>query len=153
MIEILRGLLADDLAERWPLSDVELWANGRRMTPKQAKLPTKAARPLPIAGFDHENTRSAAHGLSQNWHLSGDIIRGQDFDTWIQRSLNDEQLVNNLNKAIGSIQAIQSAPRAEDPRLIARVILALDPSGPIRLGGFATHVDGIGTTLSVGFDN
>ena len=55
MIEILRGLLADDLAERWPLSDVELWANGRRMTPKQAKLPTKAARPLPIAGFDHEN--------------------------------------------------------------------------------------------------
>ena len=102
-------------------SDVELWANGRRMTPKQAKLPTKAARPLPIAGFDHENMRSAAHGLSQNWHVSGDIIRSQDFDTWIQRSLNDEQIVNNLNKAIGSTQAIQSAPRAEDPRLIAKV--------------------------------
>ena len=153
MIEILRGLLADDLAERWPLSDVELWASGRRMTPKQAKLPPKAARPLPIAGFEHENIRSAAHGLSQNWHVSGDIIRGQDFDTWIQRSLNDEQVVNNLNKAIGSTQAIQSAPRAEDPRLIAKVILALDPAGPIRLGGFATHVDGIGTTLSVGFDD
>ena len=58
-----------------------------------------------------------------------------------------------MNKAIGSTQAIQSAPRAEDPRLIAKVILALDPAGPIRLGGFATHVDGIGTTLSVGFDD
>ena len=63
MIEILRGLLADDVTERWPLADVELWASGRRMTPKQAKLPPKAARPIPIGGFVHENIRSAAHGL------------------------------------------------------------------------------------------
>lgn len=151
MIEILRGLLADDLSERWPLSDVELWVSGRRMTPKQAKLPTKAGRPIPIGGFEHENVRSAAHGLSRNWPIAGDVLRGQDFETWVERSLNDEQIVNNITKAIGSTQAIQSAPKAEDPRLTAKVILALDPSGPMRLSGLASHIDGIGPTLAIGF--
>ena len=151
MIEILRGLLADDVTERWPLTDVELWASGRRMTPKQAKLPTKAARPIPIGGFEHENVRSAAHGLSKNWPIAGDVLRGQDFDTWVERSLNDEQVVNNINKAIGSTQAIQSSPKAEDPRLTAKVILALDPNGPMRLSGLASHIDGIGPTLAMGF--
>ena len=64
MIEILRGLLADDLSERWPLSDVELWASGRRMTPKQAKLHKKQ----PAAAYrwiDHENIQIGSAWQSQ----------------------------------------------------------------------------------------
>jgi hypothetical protein len=153
MMELLRGLLTDDLTERWPLADVQLWVSGRRLTPKQVKLPSKAARPIPIGGFDHENVKSAAHGLSFNWPMGGDIVRGQDFDTWVRRSLNDEVILNNLSKAVGSAQAIQSAPKADDGRLVARVIMALDPAGPIRHKGFSSHVDGIGATLAAGFND
>lgn len=151
MMELLRGLLTDDLAERWPIADVQLWVSGRRLTPKQVKLPTKAARPIPIGGFDHENVRSAAHGLSRNWPMAGDIIKGQDFDTWVRRSLNDEVILNNLNKAAGTAQAIQSTPKADESRLVTKVIMALDPSGPIRYRGFSSHIDGIGLTLAAGF--
>ena len=153
MMELLRGLLTDDLTERWPLADVQLWVSGRRLTPKQVKLPAKAARPIPIGGFEHENVRSAAHGLSLNWPVAGDVIKGQDFDTWIRRSLNDEVILNNLNKAAGTAQAIQSSPKADDARLVAKVVMALDTSGPVRHKGFASHIDGIGPTLAVVFQD
>jgi eukaryotic-like serine/threonine-protein kinase len=66
MMELLRGLLADDTRERWSVRDVQLWLGGRRLTPKQVKLPPKAARTLTIGGMNHENVRSAAHGLGRN---------------------------------------------------------------------------------------
>jgi eukaryotic-like serine/threonine-protein kinase len=153
MMELLRGLLADDTRERWSVRDVQLWLGGRRLTPKQVKLPPKAARPLAIGGMDHENVRSAAHGLGRNWGIGGDIARGQDFDNWIRRSLNDETVVENLNRVVGAAQAIQASPKADDARLVTRISMALDPAAPLRHKGFSTHIDGIGPTLAMGFTN
>ena len=151
MTELLRGLLTDDVTERWPLSELQLWLGGRRLTPKQVKLPAKAARPLTVGGLDHENVRSAAHGLGRNWIDGGDIVRSQDFDTWIRRSLIDERVLENMNRAVGAAQAIQASPKSEDSRLVTKVAMALDPSAPIRHQGLSTHIDGIGVTLAMGF--
>lgn len=151
MMELLRGLLADDTRERWSVRDVQLWLGGRRLTPKQVKLPPKAARPLTIGGMEHENVRSAAHGFGRNWSMGGDVARGADFDNWIRRSLNDENVVENLNRVVGNAQAIQASPKADDARLVTRVCMALDPPAPLRHQGFSTHIDGIGPTLAIGF--
>lgn len=153
MMELLRGLLADDTRERWSVRDVQLWLGGRRLTPKQVKLPPKAARPLAIGGKDHENVRSASHGLGRNWSMGGEVARGQDFDNWIRRSLNDENVVENLNRVVGGAQALQASPKADDARLVTRICMALDPAAPLRHKGFATHIDGIGPTLAMGFSS
>ena len=55
--------------------------------------------------------------------------------------------------AAGTAQAIQSSPKADDARLVAKVVMALDASGPIRHKGFASHIDGIGPTLAVVFQD
>jgi serine/threonine protein kinase len=151
MTELLRGLLTDVTTERWSVHDVQLWLSGRRLTPKQIKLPPKAARPLTIGGMNHENVRSAAHGLGRNWGRGGDVARGQDFDNWIRRSLNDDTVMENVNRIAGSAQAIQASPKADDARLITRICMALDPAAPIRHQGFTIHIDGVGPTLAMGF--
>ncbi len=152
MMELLRGLLSDDPRERWTVREVELWIGGRRLTPKQAKLPAKAARPLTIAGRDHENVRSVAEALGRNWLVAGEVVRGQDFDNWMRRSLNDEKVLENVTKVLGSHAAVQNASEAETPRLITRACMALDPAAPIRHKGFAAHVDGVGPALALDFD-
>jgi eukaryotic-like serine/threonine-protein kinase len=151
IMELLRGLLADDTRERWSVRDVQLWLGGRRLTPKQVKLPPKAARPLTVGGMNHENVCSAAHGFGRNWNMGGDVARGQDFDNWIRRSLNDERIVENLTRVVGSAEAIQSSPKADDARLVTQICMALDPHAPLRHRGFSTHIDGIGPTLAMGF--
>ncbi len=153
MMELLRGLLADDTRERWSVRDVQLWLGGRRLTPKQVKLPPKAARPLTIGGMEHENVRSAANGLARNWATGGDVVRSHDFDNWVRRSLNDENVVENINRVVGTPQAIQASPKADDARLVTRMCMALDPHAPLRHKGFSTHIDGIGPTLAMGFTN
>lgn len=152
MMELLRGLLSDDARERWSVREVELWIGGRRLTPKQAKLPPKAARPITIAGRDYENVRSVAEALGRNWLTAGEVVRGHDFDNWLRRSLNDEKVVENVNKVLGNQAAIQNAAEGETPRLVTRACMALDSGAPIRHKGFAAHVDGVGPALALDFD-
>jgi len=152
MMELLRGLLSDEPRERWSVREVELWIGGRRLTPKQAKLPPKAARPMIIAGREYENVRSVAEALGRNWLTAGDVVRGHDFDNWLRRSLNDEKVVENVNKVVGNQAAIQNASEAETPRLVTRACMALDPGAPIRHKGFSAHIDGVGAALALEFE-
>ncbi|MEQ8398233.1 hypothetical protein [Thalassobaculum sp.] len=152
MMELLRGLLSDDPRERWSIRETELWIGGRRLTPKQAKLPSKAARPLNVAGRDYENVRAAAEALARNWLTSGEVIRSPDFDNWLRRSLNDEKVLEAVTKVFGSQTNLQSAPEAESAKLITRVGMALDPAAPIRHKGFSAHVDGVGAALAMDFE-
>lgn len=152
MMELLRGLLSDDPRERWSIRETELWIGGRRLTPKQVKLPSKAARPLTIAGREYENVRAAAEALSRNWLTSGEVVRGADFDNWLRRSLHDEKVLENVNKVFGNQSTLQNASEAESPRLITRASMALDPVAPIRHKGFSAHVDGVGSALAIDFE-
>ncbi|NQW10620.1 MAG: hypothetical protein HQ481_12160 [Alphaproteobacteria bacterium] len=152
MMELLRGLLSDEVRERWSIREVELWIGGRRLTPKQAKLPPRAARPLTIAGHDHDNVRSAADAMGRNWLVAADVVRSQDFDNWLRRSLTDEVVVENVNKIVGSSAVVANVPEADSPKLVTRASMALDPAAPLRHKGFACHVDGVGPALAMRFD-
>ena len=152
MVELLRGLLADDSRDRWSVREVELWIGGRRLTPKQAKLPTKAARPLNVAGHDHDNVRSAADGLGRNWLVAGEVVRSQDFDNWIRRSLGDERVTDAINKVLGGPQVIARSPDSDNAKLVTRACMSLDPAAPLRHKGFACHVDGVGAALAMAFE-
>ncbi len=37
LIECLRGMLTDDAEQRWQATNIDLWLNGKRLTPIQAK--------------------------------------------------------------------------------------------------------------------
>ncbi|MDF1794743.1 MAG: hypothetical protein P1U88_22735 [Thalassobaculaceae bacterium] len=152
MVELLRGLLADDPRDRWSVREVELWIGGRRLTPKQAKLPPKAARPVTIGGRDYDNVRAVSEALGRNWLVAGEIVRGQDFDNWIRRSLTDERVTEAINKVLGSQANLAKAPDSDNPRLVTRACMALDPAAPLRHKGFTCHVDGVGPALAMAFE-
>ncbi len=152
MVELLRGLLADDPRERWSVREVELWIGGRRLTPKQAKLPSKAARPLTVASYDYDNVRSVADAMGRNWLVAGEVVRSQDFDNWIRRSLGDERVTEAVNKVLGGPQVIARTPDSDNPKLVTKACMALDAAAPIRHKGFACHVDGVGAALAMSFD-
>jgi len=56
--EALRGLLCDEAEERWSVSNLEFWANGRHLSPKQPLLPGKAPRPFVVKGRDYWNLKA-----------------------------------------------------------------------------------------------
>ena len=150
LAELLRGLLADDLKERWTLREVELWMGGRRLSPKQPKLPKRATRPFELAGREYFNARALAVGFSTEWRSSSPAIRGAVFDTWLKRSLSDEQISERVTKIANPAG---SKDVGEGERLVARTSVALDPPAPLRFKGLALMLDGIGDLVSVSLDN
>jgi len=145
MLELIRGLLADDPRERWTLPDLDSWIEHRRLNAKQIVPAKRAARPLDLGGQPHMTARSVARAMISDPAEAAKSIRSGDFDAWLQRSLADPERSAAVAQALA--EAANSDPSTPEARVVARVAMALDPRAPLRYGGFAIAVDGIGPAL------
>ena len=149
IIEALRGLLTDDPRERWNVQDLEMWLEGRRLSPKQPSLVKRAQRPYEFAGHSFLTARALAYAFSRDPPSAVRALKGQDFEIWIQRSLCDDDRSKMLATAMA--EGNDAGLTGHDERLVARVCVALDPAAPIRYKGFAAAIDGFGTALVSAF--
>lgn len=144
-IEIFRGLLHDDPNERWKIDDLDLWVGGRRLSPKQQIMPVKAARPLDFAGKTLFTAPEVAEAFSRHWDAAIAVVTEGTLDHWLRRSLGDD----DRTEAVKHAKSFDSDDDGtSNDTMLARVCIALDPLGPIRLRGFSANLDGIGTLLS-----
>lgn len=147
MIEPLRGLISDDAKQRWTLADLDMWLQGRRLTPRQAQVPRRGARPLELEGEEHWHCRALARGMAASPALAAPLIERGDLDKWLRRSLNDEARAELVQSAADSA-SVGGRSASQEDRMVARVATALDPQAPIRYRGIAVMPDGIGTALA-----
>lgn len=141
MMEPLRGLLTDDPRERWSVSELELWLNGRRLSPKQPKLPPKAGRPFKFEDREYLTTPLLANALTKHWGNGTRAITTDPVDVWIRRGFEDEDLATAFNNAIRQAAAFGGRRGVED-RMLARACVVLDPQAPLRFRGLSTRIDG-----------
>ena len=143
MLEIVRGLLMDDVDERWTLDDLELWLAGRRLSPKQQEIP-RATKAFPFGGKNILTRRNVARVFGENWDSAVEPVRAGSLDEWLRRSLGNEEAIEAVNTAkeptVGSVET--------DDRMLARIVIALDPLGPIRFKNFSATLDGIGYLIA-----
>ena len=145
MMEVLRGLLMDQMEERWTLDDLEFWVSGRRLGPKQQDMPPKAAQAFTFQGRDLLTRRDVARAFSNNWDTAIEAVRTGLLDTWLRRSLGEEEAIEAVNIAKTKIPVAETET---DDRMLARVIIALDPLGPITYKSFSAAIDGIGSEIA-----
>ncbi len=152
LIEVLRGLLADDLTERWGIGDVESWLQGARLKPRsQNPSSFVATRPFEFGGRGSYTARAVAQAFAADPGAAVQAIRSSDFKIWLQRSLADEKRA----VAVAGVRADGGELRAtvgQELRVTARTCIALDPLAPIRYGDFAIAIDSFGAALTAAFN-
>jgi hypothetical protein len=148
LMEALRGLLSDDLKERWTANDLDMWMSGRRLSPKQAKLPQRSSRPYVFENVEYSNARSLALAFATHYSEASNVLRSKPLDSWLRRSLGDEARAEALQQAVSSTAAAITGGKGGEDRIVARGCIALDPPSPIRYRGFGVAVDGIGWALA-----
>ncbi len=131
ILELLRGLLYDDRAQRWSLEDILSWLDGQRLSPKQSVKKIKAPRPMPFNGERYLNPVLLSMDLGKKPSEAVQIIDNGDLEQWIVRSLEDSQTKERMDKAVKTSQELGRGPGYWD-RLVSRVSVALDPGAPIR---------------------
>lgn len=148
LIEPVRGLLSDDPAERWGISEINAWLDGRRVKPVQASTDRKAARAQNIAGKDYYTVRALANAIANNWATALAPLREGVVEVWLRRGLSDNDRAKAMSDAMRQLSWSTGDKRSAEDVLVSRAIIILDPAGPLRHRGFSSMVDGLGGMLS-----
>lgn len=147
-IEVMRGLLVDDFKDRWDLENLDLWLNGRRLTPIQPKPAKRAQRPFKFEGHDYFTTRDLGHAFSERWDTAAHLIMDGRLEVWLRRGLEDNETADAVALAIRMSQAMQGDPRVITDFTVARVLILLDPAAPLRYRDIRVTLDGFGAALA-----
>jgi len=148
LIECLRGMLTDDSEQRWQANNIDLWLNGKRLTPIQAKSEPQSQRPLRFADQEFHSIRPLSYAMYQNWDKALSIISDGTLEVWIRRGLELNDLADSIASAIKGTGAALGKGEADDI-IVARVLMLMDPRMPIRFREFRLFIEGFGSALAV----
>jgi len=149
VIEVLRGLLADDEDQRWDFEQLDLWFNGRRMSPVQAKPVKRAQRAFVFLNQEFLIPRHLAHAMATNWDKAAPLVMEGKLEIWLRRGMEDNILADQVAMAIRNAAAGGGGARkGVNDVALANVLIVLDRRAPVRYRDFSAHLDGFGGVLS-----
>lgn len=147
MMEPLRGLLCDDVKERWTVTDVELWLGGRKLSPKQPMLPVRAARAITFSGKEHWTKLSLSYAMGRHWNEAGQLAAGGGLETWVRRSLSDD----DTGEALQGVTQTAAALSDGEDRLTSKTLIVIGPGMPLRYKGVSARIDGLLDAFAIDF--
>ncbi len=148
LLELLRGVLSDDAIEGWGLDEIQLWIDGRRMSPIQRKAAKKADRGFPIGDKEYDNLRALALGFSRHPDLAVKAMREGHLLRWIRRNLEAPDIAVAMEGALVDLDNAKGDRQRAEAEAIANLCLRLDPQGPIRYKNLAFLPEGIGPVFA-----
>ncbi len=151
IMELLRGLLCDEVEERWSAQDLEMWLSGRHMTPNLPTTTVKAQRPFEFAGQPYWTARSLAHAMAHDWSEAVRTLQRGEIVDWVRRSLSDDDTAEAFSELMqGGVSS--SAPAQARDVMLAEALILFDPRAPVRYKAIAANVESIGQALAIEFD-
>ena len=145
--EPLRGLLADDVRQRWDLEDLERWLSGTLRRSTQPTPEYKSDRSFAFAGKEYQSCRPLAHALGKNWDDAAEAVKSVAFDSWIKRGIGDAALSDTIDGII-AVAAHTKSPAVDDALMVSRTCMMLDRDGPLRFKGLTFMPEAVGAALA-----
>lgn len=146
LLEPLRGMLSDDIEQRWGIEELDLWVNGRQMSPLQRKPPKKAEAAFRFNKYDHICGGTLARHLLAMPTEGIKVLKSADFAKWLRRGLGAE-IAEAVQTAIDVSTANAGSPLGSDDYLIAKVAMLLHPGAPLRYKNVSYMPEGFGAIM------
>jgi hypothetical protein len=141
---LIRGLMADELDERWGAEEVLDWFEGVGKNKRTSMQSWTMSRPTNFKGVAFVDRRLLANAFGKDPKEAAQFLKSMDFPSWIQQSFRDEIFSEKLEFALDVRPAEgYGGPRADDYKMVARVCMFLYPTGPVFYKGFAFYPSGI----------
>lgn len=151
IMELLRGVLLDNEANRWGIDSLDLWTSGRRLTPLQYKSSESAQRPIFFNGRDYYEKRSLSQAIIDKPEEGFKLVSEKTFIDWVKRGLNDEKLSKRIENCITFYSNISKEGNLIKYIVCAKVALMLDEKAPIRYKNFSFFPESLSDLIYYGF--
>jgi len=135
IIEVLRGLLSDDLATRWTIWDIKEWLDGRRVSAKQGSRPVpKSTRPIEFKKKKYFRPDVLAMQLHKDPAATVEMVESGELYLWLNRAIQVKEYEERFENAVELAKRNSSGSNYAE-RLVCYVTMALAPSFPIYYKG------------------
>ncbi len=148
--DLLNGLVIDDKNLRWGFKEVEnIIMDGSYTVPSlvdKSILP----RPIPFKEKEHFSKAALAHHLAKNWEEAKVFIKQAFLLKWLDISIHEQVTIEALERLqeLVNMRGSKYALFSKEDEHLIKLIILLDPEGPIRYKEIAVHIEGIGPLLS-----
>jgi hypothetical protein len=146
--DLFRGLLGDSRRERWDASMLESWLGGRRFNLVMPNTARETSRGFEFNGINYFNRKSLANGMCTHWKEAKSLLADNRLARWLTIHAHRQDTADAVTRIIAS--GMERTPAHEDETL-ARVIILLYPTGPLRYKQIAVATEAIGALLAHAF--
>lgn len=147
ILELLRGLLHDDAAQRWTIDEMLAWMDGRRLSPKQAIRKIVAPRPIVFNNRKYLQPTILAMDLEKNPGDAKRILEDGELKNWVNRAIEKPELYEKIETSVDALRNAGQVSGYEE-KLVSFLSMAIDNDAPIRYRGLHMCPDGIGSVLA-----
>ncbi len=143
MQDLFRALLNDINKERCAPEFIEYWLSGKNFNLILPSATQETARPFDFCGKSYFNRKSLAHAMFQNWEEAKALLFNTKLPRWIESALHKKDLSDAVARAASNTLGDTARAERQNNELLARIIMLLDPTGPIRFKTLSCMPDGI----------
>ncbi|WP_262691057.1 protein kinase family protein [Kordiimonas aestuarii] len=149
---LVRGLMADELEERWSAEDVLDWFEGVGKPKRTSMRAWSMNRPTNFKGVAYVDRRLLADAFARDPREAANFLKSLDFPAWVQLSFRDEILTERLEQVLKvSTDSGLGGTRPDDYKMVTRVCMFMHPTGPIHYKGYSLILDGLPSMVTDAF--
>jgi hypothetical protein len=141
--DFFRGLLNDGRRERWDPDSMDNWLSGRRFNFVLPSQPNEASRGFDLMGQIYYNRKAVANTLFNHWQDARAVLADTKLGRWVETSVHKPE-IGELIIRVAHTASSDARHERHNSDALARTLILLDPTGPIRMKELAVMVDGIG---------
>ncbi len=147
ILELLRGLLHDDVSQRWTIDETLAWLDGRRLSPKQVGRKLVAPRPIVFSNKKYFQINLLAMDFEKNPQELKRLIEDGEMKNWINRAIEQPEIYARIEDSV-SLAKGNGQTAGYEERLVTYVSMAVDNMAPIRFSNAHFIPDGVGSALA-----
>jgi len=106
------------------------------------RIEKRAIRAFVLSGKEYMSARELAIGIHHNWDTALSQIGDGKLETWLRRATDNKGKADAIAATLSAEHGTVDRRAAVD-LTVAKIIMILDGSGPIRYKGLSTMIDGI----------
>lgn len=149
---LIRGLMADEVEERWGAEEVLDWFEGVGKPKRTTMKAWSMNRPTNFKGVAVVDRRLLAHAFARDPAEAASFLKSIDFPSWVQMSFRDEILTDRLESLLNvKPDSGFGGMRSDDYKMVTRVCMFLHPTGPIHFKGHSFFLGGVSSLIAEAF--
>lgn len=145
---LLNGLMADNDRERWNISEVRGWLDGKSIRLRAGPVDLRSTRPKIFYGHKNYACDELAYSMSRTPKEAMELLISNDLLNWLRASIVDPHKTEEIEEIVGTKESFLNADDYTKRVILNRVLLHLSNKLPICWNDLSIMPGGIGLCLA-----